>query len=76
MITKTEVKYIQSLAHKKFREEENTLVAEGVKMVDELLSDFPDQVKKYMLRLNGSSMDVKYQKVFLVLKWNSMSWIN
>jgi TrmH family RNA methyltransferase len=46
MITKTEVKYIQSLAHKKFRDEEKTLVAEGVKMVDELLSNFPDQIKK------------------------------
>lgn len=46
MIAKSEVKYIQSLAHKKFRDEENALVAEGVKMVDELLSDFPDQIKK------------------------------
>ena len=46
MISKSEVKYIQSLAHKKFREESNTMVAEGVKMVDELLTEFPDRVQK------------------------------
>lgn len=46
MITKSEVKYIQSLAYKKFREQERTMVAEGVKMIDELLCDFPDQIQR------------------------------
>ena len=41
MITKSDVKYIQSLSHKKFREEEGTFVVEGVKMVNELMDEFP-----------------------------------
>jgi TrmH family RNA methyltransferase len=45
MITKSEIKYIQSLAYKKFREEERSMVAEGVKTVNELLCDFPDQIQ-------------------------------
>ncbi len=38
MLTKAEVKFIQSLRQKKGREEHNVFVAEGVKMVEELLS--------------------------------------
>ena len=38
MITKSEVKYIQSLGHKKFRDELNLFVAEGPKVVIELLN--------------------------------------
>jgi TrmH family RNA methyltransferase len=37
MITKSQVKYIQSLGQKKFREEENAFVAEGPKIINELL---------------------------------------
>lgn len=37
MVSKNEVKYIQSLCHKKQRNEDNVFVAEGVKIVDELL---------------------------------------
>jgi TrmH family RNA methyltransferase len=41
MISKNELKYIQSLYHKKVREETGLFVAEGVKLVNELLhSDF------------------------------------
>ncbi|MEY3577010.1 MAG: hypothetical protein RL394_593 [Bacteroidota bacterium] len=46
MIAKAEVKYIQSLAHKKFREEEGLFVVEGVKMVQELLEEKPLAIKK------------------------------
>jgi TrmH family RNA methyltransferase len=46
MVTKSEVKYIQSLAHKKFRDEEKLFVLEGVKIVGELLKEFPHRVKK------------------------------
>jgi TrmH family RNA methyltransferase len=46
MVTKSEVKYIQSLAHKKFRDEEKLFVLEGVKIVGELLNEFPNRVKK------------------------------
>lgn len=38
MLSKTNVKYIQSLRHKKLREEEQCFIAEGPKVVGELLS--------------------------------------
>jgi TrmH family RNA methyltransferase len=44
LISKSDVKYIQSLAHKKFREEEGVFVVEGVKMVEELITEFPELV--------------------------------
>jgi len=37
MVTKSQVKYIQSLGHKKFRDQEGMFVAEGPKIVEELL---------------------------------------
>ncbi|MEJ7673448.1 MAG: hypothetical protein WKF59_12230 [Chitinophagaceae bacterium] len=37
MLSKTIVKYIQSLAHKKFRDEHGVFIAEGPKVVNELL---------------------------------------
>ena len=44
MITKSDIKYIQSLAHKKFREEEGVFIIEGVKMVGELIQEFPETI--------------------------------
>jgi len=38
MLTKAQVKYIQSLGHKKLREAEQVFVAEGPKLINELLS--------------------------------------
>src|SRR5687768_12067545 len=37
MLSKTAVKYIQSLGHKKSRDEEGVFIAEGPKVVEELL---------------------------------------
>ena len=37
LVTKSQVKYIQSLGHKKFRDEEGVFIAEGPKIVGELL---------------------------------------
>jgi TrmH family RNA methyltransferase len=45
MITKSEVKYIQSLGHKKFRDELKQFVAEGPKIVIELLESPDCKVK-------------------------------
>jgi len=39
MITKLQVKYIQSLGQKKFRDEEAVFIAEGPKIINELLGD-------------------------------------
>ena len=41
MITKLQVKYIQSLGQKKFRDEEGVFVAEGPKIINELLAALP-----------------------------------
>lgn len=38
MIVKSQVKYIQSLGHKKLRDEEGVFIAEGPKLVNELLN--------------------------------------
>jgi RNA methyltransferase, TrmH family len=38
VVSKSQVKYIQSLSHKKFRDEEGAFVAEGPKIVSELLA--------------------------------------
>lgn len=46
MIAKTELKYIQSLAHKKFREAEGLFVVEGTKMVGELMAENPFTIRK------------------------------
>ncbi|MEP6725990.1 MAG: RNA methyltransferase, partial [Bacteroidota bacterium] len=41
MITKLQVKYIQSLGQKKFRDEEGVFVAEGPRIINELLAAIP-----------------------------------
>lgn len=46
MIAKAEIKYIQSLAHKKFRETERLFVVEGMKMVEELIAENPSSIKR------------------------------
>jgi len=48
MLSKSQVKYIQSLGHKKFRDTDGVFVAEGPKIVQELLlSDRVELVKCY-----------------------------
>jgi len=44
MLSKNEIKYIQSLGHKKRREEERLFIAEGSKMVAEFIQEKPQQV--------------------------------
>jgi len=46
MLSKNEIKDIQSLRHKKFREETKSFVAEGPKITGELLMLLPHQFKK------------------------------
>ncbi|MES1224127.1 MAG: hypothetical protein ABUT20_52015 [Bacteroidota bacterium] len=45
MLSKSQLKYIQSLGHKKFRDEEGLFIAEGPKIVKELINEIPGQVK-------------------------------
>ena len=59
MLGKSQIKYIQSLAHKKHREEEKLFIAEGPKIVKELLLSGDIQVKRifavkqFLEELNG-----------------------
>lgn len=45
MLSKSDIKYIQSLAYKKYRDEFGIFVIEGVKMLEELFSVFPDRIQ-------------------------------
>lgn len=38
MLSKSEIKYIQSLSDKKLRDEENVFIVEGIKMADEIIT--------------------------------------
>jgi TrmH family RNA methyltransferase len=49
MLSKNELKYIQSLCHKKQRQEEKLFIAEGTKLVDELLQSNYRLKKLYAL---------------------------
>jgi TrmH family RNA methyltransferase len=44
MLVKSKVKYIQSLGQKKFRQQERVFLAEGPKLVNELLTEHSDSV--------------------------------
>ncbi|RTL59284.1 MAG: RNA methyltransferase [Sphingobacteriales bacterium] len=46
MLGKAQAKYIQSLSHKKFRDEENLFIAEGPKIAAEILQEKPHAVKQ------------------------------
>ncbi|MGF7230465.1 TrmH family RNA methyltransferase [Arachidicoccus sp.] len=50
MISKNELKYIQSLYHKKTRDRENVFIVEGPKMVDELLKSNLRTIKIFATR--------------------------
>ena len=52
MISKSDIKYIQSLAHKKFRDEERLFIVEGVKMVEELISSASDNIDRVFATKN------------------------
>lgn len=45
MLSKNEIKDIQSLSHKKFRDESGLFIAEGPKIVEELIQLVPSQVE-------------------------------
>src|SRR5262245_61696819 len=45
MLSKTQVKYIQSLGHKKFRDEAGVFIAEGPKIVKEIVNDVPGSLQ-------------------------------
>src|SRR4051812_12756679 len=46
MLIKSQVKYIQSLGHKKHRDDERVFIAEGPKLVNELLLETSSSIQK------------------------------
>lgn len=72
MLSKSSVKYIQSLYHKKFRDELGVFIAEGPKLASELLSGVPALVQGvYAVKnwLNNSAdllTQVDKSKIFLI----------
>jgi TrmH family RNA methyltransferase len=48
MLVKSQVKYIQSLGQKKSRDESGVFIAEGPKIVSELLQEIPGQVQQVL----------------------------
>jgi TrmH family RNA methyltransferase len=69
MITKSEVKYIQSLAHQKSRNEAGCFLAEGVRLIDDLLSFCPEKIKlifcteEYAHKLIASGTNIAYKVI-------------
>ena len=71
MLSKNQIKYINSLKLKKFRDEENMFVAEGTKIVTELLNSSIKVIKLYATsifihQLNGNDQLYKLQDIDLV----------
>ncbi|HPH84611.1 MAG TPA: RNA methyltransferase [Ferruginibacter sp.] len=63
MFSKSTIKYIQSLQHKKFRDEHNCFVAEGPKVVQELLTTGDFNCKSlYALQSWVDAMDQELQQ--------------
>jgi len=60
MISKSEIKYIQSLYQKKYRTAYNEFIVEGPKLVSELLLSEFEVVKVYALPIFASNVPAKY----------------
>lgn len=64
MINKSTVKYIQSLQHKKFRDEHNAFIAEGPKVVHELLYSNIFECEHVYGTLTGTQvLDIKTKNI-------------
>ena len=59
MLVKSQVKYIQSLGHKKFRDADGVFVAEGPKIVQELLQSDNFTWFNVLLRQDWLSVNMK-----------------
>ena len=71
MSLKAEIKYIRSLHQKKNREKENVFIAEGIKIINEVLSTCPSIIIKLLytpetkIRLKLESLQEKIQQIEL-----------
>ena len=62
MLSKTELKYIQSLAQKKYRQQENLFIAEVPKVIEEALNSPFATIKKIFALKDWVSANDKYNK--------------
>lgn len=85
MLPKSEVKYIQSLSQKKFRDEEGVFVMEGVKMADEIISSYSHLIRavyateKWIVKNQGKltkSISVHELQTFELQKITGLSVAN
>ncbi|MFT3936136.1 MAG: RNA methyltransferase [Chitinophagaceae bacterium] len=81
MITKLQVKYIQSLRQKKFREEEGVFVAEGPKIINELLAEQPGALvslyaTEAWLRVHEKLLQGTTQSKFVLIKEEELERIS
>jgi len=69
MISRNEVKYIQSLTHQKGRKETSNFLAEGVKLIDELLNTCPNHIEMiyalegYIKKVADTHKGVLYKEI-------------
>lgn len=71
MSLKTQIKYIRSLHQKKYREKENVFIAEGIKIINEVLSAHPSAIKnllytpetKSRLKLESLSENIRQTEI-------------
>jgi len=63
MITKSQVKYIQSLGQKKFRDDLGLFVAEGPKIINELLETIPSHLVGLFATEDGMNNQPQWRKL-------------
>lgn len=68
MLSKSQVKYIQSLGHKKFRDETGLFIAEGPKTVLELVSEIPQNIVTVYAVEKWINENIKLQGSFDLVK--------
>src|SRR5689334_17443568 len=76
MFVKSTVKYIQSLSHKKQRDTDRVFVAEGPKLVEELLTGNSIQPKEIFATSEWAAAHSKYKEFISVIDENSLSRIS
>src|SRR5215203_3617800 len=66
MLSKSEIKDIQSLSHKKFRDALNLFIAEGPKIVTELIQLIPDRIERIYASAEWKNQNENLQNVIVV----------
>ncbi|HSB93068.1 MAG TPA: RNA methyltransferase [Flavitalea sp.] len=76
MFVKSTVKYIQSLSHKKQRDADRVFIAEGPKLVEELLSGNSVVPKEIFATSEWAAIHSKYKEIISVIDDHSLARIS